>query len=108
MPDEVDLQGAAYLLHRSYAWFRENWRELVRDQNFPRPFIGEEKHGRPRWRTAAIERWKDWKSGLIDLDLAQRPEAQVAAPRIANDPAAQPIRPAGRVAALVAAAGGRR
>jgi hypothetical protein len=100
---DVDLMGAAQLLHRSYDWTQRNWRGLVKDSGFPRPFVGGGPGGNPWWRAAAIEAWKDRQSGLNTVA-----PVEPTLPPTANDPRPRPIRPGNRVANLLAAAGGAR
>lgn len=109
MASDVDLMGAAALIGRSYSYLQENWRTMVREEHFPLPYIGGQKGSRPRWRVAAIERWKDYKSGLIELDMPQRCDsAEPAIPRPSNDPAPVQAAPHSRAARARAMAGGRR
>lgn len=101
MSQDVDMATAAALLGRSYSWFSRNWRTLTHPATlatFPQPFVGAELRGRPRWRRAAIEAWKDG---------APSPGAETRgdpAQRAAND--AAPLPRTDRVDALVAFAGG--
>jgi hypothetical protein len=103
---DVDLVGAAALLHHKYEWFRRSWRNMVREQDFPRPFVGGHPGGRPWWRAAAIEAWKDRQSGApvahapADTDRSWSPPA--------NDPRPRPIKPGNRTAKLLATAGAPR
>lgn len=110
---DVDIAGAAALLHRHRDRFRKAWRRLVVDEGFPRPFVGAEKGGRPWWRVADIEAWKGAKAAGVHRarptatrgDLAQRPNAG-AEPAAANDPVAPVLTPGDLAARLLAAAGG--
>ena len=100
---DVDLVGAAAMLHRRYDWMRSNWRKLVAEEGFPAPFVGGQPGGRPWWRASAIEAWKDQKSGL--------PSALAPAdntPKVANDVTPRPRDPRGRAAKLLAASGSAR
>ena len=112
MTQDVDLAGAAALLHRSYSWLQENWRRLAAEEGFPLPYVGAEKGGRPWWTREAIDAWKARRCGLPSQVPGQSPDLHRAQPdplaHPANDPA--PTRPhAGdRVSALLAAAGGGR
>lgn len=101
---DVDLVGAAQLVHRSYEWFRRNWRDLVRDEGFPSPFVGGQPHVRPWWRAKAIEAWKDARSGMAMPTSAPND----APPPPANDPVRRPVRPGGRASKLLATAGAPR
>lgn len=100
---DVDLVGAAAMLHRRYDWMRTNWRKLVAEEGFPAPFVGGQPGGRPWWRASAIEAWKDQRSGLPS---ALTPTASPPAP--ANDPTSRPRDPRGRAAKLLAASGSAR
>lgn len=99
---DVDLVGAAAMLHRRYDWMRGNWRRLVADEGFPAPFVGAQPGGRPWWRASAIEAWKDQKSGLPSA-LNQAPSPSL--PPVANDALPRPRDPRGRAAKLLAASG---
>jgi hypothetical protein len=104
---DVDLAGAAALMHRSYDWFSRHWRELRDREGFPSPFVGDVPGGRPWWRRAAIDAWIDRQSGApvpaTSGDFTQRNGPIWAA----NDPVPIPTPPGGRVAKLLAAAGGQ-
>jgi hypothetical protein len=110
--DDVDLAGAAALMHRSIGRFTREWRALVVDEGFPLPFAGGGKRQRPWWRVADIEAWKQRKSlGLPHPkapatrgNLAQRP-APIGGPPAANDRVAPPLRSGDLAAQLLAAAG---
>lgn len=105
MTQDVNLAGAAALMHRSYCGFQRQWRTLrhpATGELFPRPYQGAEPGQRPWWRVAAIESWKDGAvagaapaSASTCVNPAQREPA--------NDPVAPPI--TDRVAALLQAAG---
>lgn len=101
---DVDLVGAAALMHYRYAWWRANWRRMVDEEGFPPPFRGAHKGGRPWWRAQAIEAWKDQRSGLPSLLGVAGVDAQPVA-RPANDPLPRPLAPKARVSALLMAAG---
>lgn len=109
MTHDVDLSAAAALIHRKYDWMQKNWRRLVADEGFPRPFIGGRPGGRPWWRAAAIEAWKDRQGqAQTDVNLAQPDPAATPGPSTANDPAPRRPAPASLASRLVAAAGGAR
>lgn len=106
---DVDMAGAAALVHRSKGRFQKAWRRLVASEGFPRPFVGAQKGGQPWWRIADIEAWKAAKAaGLAQPtpatggNLPQR-HAPIQA---ANDPVATEIPPGDLAAQLLAAAGG--
>lgn len=114
---DVDIAGAAALLHRSLGRFQKGWRRLVAEDGFPRPFVGADKGGRPWWRVADIEAWKAAKAAGVNRwrpapapatngDLAQRQARPEAPPEAANDPVARPLAPGDLAAQLLAAAGG--
>ncbi|MHB8286664.1 MAG: hypothetical protein ACYDD1_18575 [Caulobacteraceae bacterium] len=100
---DVDLQLAAALLHRSYAWMAENWRRLVNEEGFPEPFVGKAKNQRPWWRRSAIEAWKDGARFSGSAPEVKREELSPA-----NDPVRAPRKGNSVVEALLAAAGGSR
>lgn len=110
---DVDLHGAAAMLHRSYHRFQKAWRGLP---GFPPPFIGSAKGQRPFWRRDDIEAWKAgarWpltpSEGVATPGhLAQREAAEPAPNAPSNDLRPPPMHPADRAAHLLAAAGGRR
>lgn len=110
---DVDMVGAAALMHRSKGRFQKAWRRLARDEGFPQPFVGAEKGGHPWWRVADIEAWKALKAAgatkirpAVAGSPAQRRNAGTAEPEPANDPVARPILPGDLAAQLLAAAGG--
>jgi len=104
---DVDLLGAAEMLHYRYDWMQKNWRRLMAEEEFPPPFRGNRPRGRPWWRAAAIEAWKDQRSGLPSPLRGARQDVGDG-PRPANDPVHRPMAPKGRVSALLAAAGAPR
>lgn len=98
---DVDLHGAAALLHRSYHSVQKTWRKLP---GFPPPFIGGGKGERPWWVAEDIEAYKRGRRWPAAGE-GQAAPAPDAAP-IANDPTPRRVRtdPVNR---LRAAAGGR-
>ena len=101
IPHDVDLMGAAIQVHRSYDWFQGHWRQLVKAEGFPPPFVGGRPGSRPWWRAAAIEAWKARRSGLAApeaFDLA-------ASRRHANDATPRPLARE-RVSHLLSVSGG--
>lgn len=104
MSADVDLAGAAALLHRSYSWFLRNWRTLKHGATgapFPRPYVGGERGSRPVWRKAAVIAWQDGQPAEAHTPAYPEQRAPAA---VANDPAPRP--PTDRAAALLQAAGG--
>lgn len=117
MIEDVDLAGAAALVHRSAERFTKGWRRLRADEQFPSPFVGDAKGARPWWRVADIETWKAWKAagapapgpayGGAAAPVASGSPAQRRPPTLpANDPVARPPAPGDLAAQLLAAAGG--
>lgn len=106
---DVDLAGAAALVHRSTDRFAKVWRRLRDDHGFPSPFIGAGKGQRPWWRVADIEAWKAAQAArsvaVSIVTAADSPAQRQAEAEPANDPVARPPRRGDLVARLVAAAG---
>ena len=62
-PEVVGLAGAAALVGYSYHHLQRHWRELVKTEGFPLPYMGRGKGQHQRWLTASIEAWKAARSG---------------------------------------------
>jgi hypothetical protein len=95
----LSLRQAAAHVGRSYSWLQRAWRTTP---GFPPPYVGGGPGERPLWHVSALDAWMANGGGSTTFDNAQ----PHAAPAPANDPAPLPIAPAGRVARLLAAAGG--
>lgn len=106
---DVDLAAAAALLHRSYSWLQRRWRGLVATAGFPAPFVGAARGASPWWRAAEIEAWKAGArfDGAPQSDLSPVVAPAQPSTTVANDVRPREIRAGGRVAQLLAAAGGR-
>lgn len=97
---DLDLHGAAVRVGRSYSWFQRHWRDLRHGASgalLPRPYIGGERGGRPRWLADDLDAWKAGKACAVtgDDSFPQR--------EAANDPVATP--PSDRAKALLQGAG---
>lgn len=110
MIEDVDLAGAARLLHRSPGRFAKAWRRLREAEGFPSPFVGDAKGARPWWRIADIEAWKAARAaGLTPRrrpTTSDNPAQFQGAGAAANDTVAHPLTPGDLAARLFAAAGG--
>lgn len=115
---DVDIAGAAALVHRAAGTFTKTWRRMRREEGFPSPFVGDRPGGRPWWRVADIEAWKARRAAAgqpapratAGDSPAQRRNAgtdPIPVPETpANDPVAHARASGNRVAQLLAAAGG--
>lgn len=54
----LNAKAVADKLGRTHNWFCREKQNLYR-QNFPRPVLGDRKHGHARWDPAAIDAWLD-------------------------------------------------